>query len=79
MAAEKAPVYIIGHKNPDTDSICSAIAYAELKNRLHGDGYCAARAGQINQETHPNTLKMSELTFGILRSERPRGCPARYP
>ena len=51
MAAEKAPVYIIGHKNPDTDSICSAIAYAELKNRLHGDGYCAARAGQINQET----------------------------
>ena len=51
MAADMAPVYIIGHKNPDTDSICSAIAYAELKNRLHGGGYCAARAGQINQET----------------------------
>jgi manganese-dependent inorganic pyrophosphatase len=51
MAIEKAPVYIIGHKNPDTDSICSAIAYAELKNQLHGGGYCAARAGQINQET----------------------------
>ena len=50
-AAEKAPVYIIGHKNPDTDSICSAIAYAELKNRLYGKGYSAARAGQINQET----------------------------
>lgn len=48
---KKAPVYIIGHKNPDTDSICSAIAYAELKNRLYGGGYCAARAGQINQET----------------------------
>lgn len=48
---ETAPVYVIGHKNPDTDSICSAIAYAELKNRLHGGGYCAARAGQINQET----------------------------
>ena len=42
---------MIGHKNPDTDSICSAIAYAELKNILHGGGYCAARAGQINQET----------------------------
>ena len=26
-------VYIIGHKNPDTDSICSAIAYADIKNR----------------------------------------------
>ena len=51
MTSETAPVYVIGHKNPDTDSICSAIAYAELKNRLHGGGYCAARAGQINQET----------------------------
>ena len=51
MASNAAPVYVIGHKNPDTDSICSAIAYAELKNILHGGGYCAARAGQINQET----------------------------
>ncbi|MCI8416202.1 MAG: putative manganese-dependent inorganic diphosphatase [Lachnospiraceae bacterium] len=45
------PVFIIGHKNPDTDSICSAIAYAYLKNTLEGDGYIAARAGQLNQET----------------------------
>ena len=51
MASETSPVYVIGHKNPDTDSICSAVAYAELKNLLHGGGYCAARAGQINQET----------------------------
>ncbi len=51
MASDTTPVYVIGHKNPDTDSICSAIAYAELKNLLHGGGYCAARAGQINQET----------------------------
>ncbi|MCC8162404.1 MAG: putative manganese-dependent inorganic diphosphatase [Lachnospiraceae bacterium] len=51
MALTKSPVYVIGHKNPDTDSICSALAYAELKNRLEGGGYCAARAGQINQET----------------------------
>ncbi|MDD6639356.1 MAG: DHH family phosphoesterase, partial [Lachnospiraceae bacterium] len=29
----KKPVYIVGHKNPDTDSICSAIAYAYLKNK----------------------------------------------
>ena len=51
MSSETSPVYAIGHKNPDTDSICSAVAYAELKNLLHGGGYCAARAGQINQET----------------------------
>ncbi len=51
MATDTAPIYVIGHKNPDTDSICSAVAYAELKNLLYGGGYCAARAGQINQET----------------------------
>lgn len=45
------PVYIIGHKNPDTDSICSALAYAYLKNQVEGGGYIAARAGQLNQET----------------------------
>ena len=45
------PVYIIGHKNPETDSICSALAYAYLKNTLEGGGYIAARAGQLNQET----------------------------
>ena len=45
------PVYIIGHKNPDTDSICSALAYAYLKNTTEGGGYIAARAGQLNQET----------------------------
>ena len=45
------PVYIIGHKNPDTDSICSALAYAYLKNHTEGGGYIAARAGQLNQET----------------------------
>ncbi len=44
-------VVVIGHKNPDTDSICSAIAYAELKNRT-GPLVCEARrAGQLNQET----------------------------
>ena len=29
-------VYVVGHKNPDTDSICSAIAYANLKNQISG-------------------------------------------
>ncbi len=48
---QNSKVYIIGHKNPDTDSICSAIAYAELKCRLTGDVYEARRAGQLNEET----------------------------
>lgn len=46
------PVYIVGHKNPDTDSICSAIAYAYLKNKCDSTcEYVPARAGQVNQET----------------------------
>ena len=44
-------IYIIGHKNPDTDSICSAISYAYLKNKLTGKSYVPMRAGDINAET----------------------------
>ena len=45
-------VFVIGHKNPDTDSICSAIAYADIKNRTSQKvKYVAKRAGQINEET----------------------------
>lgn len=50
--AKQGKIYIIGHKNPDTDSICSAIAYADIKNRVNnGCKYSAKRAGQINEET----------------------------
>lgn len=44
-------IYVIGHKNPDTDSICSAIAYANLKKKITGINYQARRAGKINSET----------------------------
>jgi len=47
----KNKIYVIGHKNPDTDSICSAISYAYLKNRLGGGEYVAKRAGHISTET----------------------------
>ena len=51
MSAKKE-VYILGHRNPDTDSICSAIAYADVKNRENdGFRYIAARAGQLSPET----------------------------
>ena len=49
---EKGKVMVIGHRNPDTDSICSAIAYANLKNKTSdGTVYEACRAGEPNQET----------------------------
>ena len=52
MTTHKRKITVIGHKNPDTDSVCSAIAYAELKNRLSGtDLYVPRRAGAINAET----------------------------
>ncbi|PTY07544.1 putative manganese-dependent inorganic diphosphatase [Opitutaceae bacterium EW11] len=42
------PTYIVGHKNPDADAICSAIAYAALKEAKGIDGYVAARCGNSN-------------------------------
>lgn len=44
-------IYITGHKNPDTDSICSAIAYAELKKKLGFANAKAVRLGSISKET----------------------------
>lgn len=46
----KEMIHIIGHKNPDTDSIVSALAYAELKNKLHIPAI-ACRIGDLNPET----------------------------
>ncbi|MEO6873838.1 MAG: putative manganese-dependent inorganic diphosphatase [Opitutaceae bacterium] len=43
-----APIYIVGHKNPDADSICSAIAYAAFKTQRGDVGYVPARCGNSN-------------------------------
>ncbi len=45
------PIYVTGHKNPDTDSIVSAIAYAALMNALGDRRYTAARLGTLSDET----------------------------
>ena len=45
------PVFVIGHRTPDTDSICSAICYAWLKQAMTGRDHIACRAGQINAES----------------------------
>ena len=67
MANTMRHINIIGHQNPDTDSICSALAYAWLKNRGSLTGlYEARRAGHVNRET-----KFVLLHFGV---EPPRLC-----
>ena len=48
---KKEKIYVIGHKNPDTDSICSAIAYADLRQKVTGQVHEAKRAGHVNDET----------------------------
>ena len=76
---ETKPIFVIGHKNPDTDSVCAAIAYANLRNRLSDEEtYIPKCAGHINMETsyvldtfqipepgYVNTLepRMSEVTI----------------
>lgn len=58
---EGKKIFVIGHKNPDTDSVCSAIAYANLKNRITNSNiYKPLRAGHLNEETQ-YVLK----TFGV--------------
>ena len=45
------PIYVTGHRNPDTDSIVSAMAYAQLRSALGDGNYVAARLGRVNDET----------------------------
>jgi manganese-dependent inorganic pyrophosphatase len=54
------PIYVVGHRNPDTDSICSALSYSRLKQRLGHTNVVAARTGEINVQTE-FILK----TFGV--------------
>ena len=51
MNIEPKKVWVVGHKNPDTDSICAAISYAYLKNQLGERQYVPKRAGAISEET----------------------------
>lgn len=53
-------IYVIGHKNPDTDSVCAAISFARLKERLGMKNVIACRAGKINKET-----EFVLSTFGV--------------
>lgn len=48
---EQKKTLVLGHRNPDTDSICSAICYAGFKHQLTGENYEPCRAGNVNPET----------------------------
>lgn len=58
-------IYVIGHKNPDTDSICAAIAYANLKRIQGNNNVIACRAGELNAETRYvlDYFKVAEPVF----------------
>ncbi len=49
MENNKRKIYVIGHKNPDTDSICSAIAYADIKNRTEENPFTRGKACRSDQ------------------------------
>ena len=64
------PIYVIGHRNPDTDSICSAVGYAHLKQAM-GFNAIAARAGKVNKET--------KFALEYFHVEQPLLIPDLYP
>ena len=66
------PKLIIGHKNPDTDSVCSAISYARLKTLITGNEYLAKRAGHLNEETAYILNKFGITPPGYIKDVRPQ-------
>lgn len=48
---QEQPIYVIGHRNPDTDSICAALSYARLKQITGSTNVIAARTGEVNVQT----------------------------
>ena len=64
--------YVIGHKNPDTDSICSAICYADLKSKITNETYVAKRAGHLNEETQYVLKKYNIPVPEYIKDVRPQ-------
>ena len=74
MSESKKEVWVTGHKNPDTDSICSAICYARLKNMTAGSDveYVAKRAGDVNGETEYVLSYFGEQAPDLVTDVRPQ-------
>ncbi len=64
-------VYIIGHRNPDTDSVVAAVAYARLKNLMGMNNYIAARAGHLSPQT--------DYIFNKFNTPHPKYLPDLVP
>lgn len=64
------PIHVVGHKNPDTDSICSAIGYAFLRNALGDSEVRPARAGGLNRETRHVLERFNDFDAVNLRHDR---------
>ena len=71
-------VYITGHRNPDTDSIVSAMAYAALKNALGQRQYCAARLGQISDQSCSGQIRRTAAGGDQQRPDAGPGFGLRY-
>lgn len=69
---KKEKIFVIGHRNPDTDSVCSAIAYAELRRRQGVASVRAARAGNINHQTEFVLERIGVAVPELLADVHPR-------
>lgn len=72
MYNDKKTIIVIGHKNPDTDSICSAICYADLKSKITNETYVAKRAGHLNEETQYVLKKYNIPVPEYIKDVRPQ-------
>lgn len=71
-------IYIFGHKSPDTDSICAAIAYEELKNQIDENTHVACRLGSINRETEYVLNKFGVTKPPLIADVNPQIRDAQY-
>lgn len=72
MKKNEQVIYISGHKNPDTDSIVSAIAYANLKNQVSKENFVPLRLGNLNRETSYVLERFGFEEPALMESIKPR-------
>lgn len=66
------PILVLGHRNPDTDAIASALGYAWLLNETRGDSYLAGRIGQVNAQTAFALERFAIDAPALIADVRPR-------
>lgn len=71
-------IYVTGHRNPDTDAIAAAIAYANLRQLLGERNYKAARIGAVNDETRRLLERFRVETPILIKNMRTQVCDLDY-